>query len=96
MKVVWTKTAERRLQEILFYIQEEFGDNAKMHFRSRAMDFTKLLPEFPEIGTLEVKEKNLRAFQLTKQTRVYYRIKADRITILTFFDSRQDPSKRPS
>ena len=61
MKVVWTKTAQKRLQAILFYIQEEFGGNAKMHFRSRAMDFTKLLPEFPEIGTLEIKEKNLRA-----------------------------------
>jgi plasmid stabilization system protein ParE len=96
MKVVWTKTAERRLQEILFYIQSEFGDNARTHFRSKAIDFTKLLPEFPEIGTLEIMEKNLRAFQLTKQTRVYYRIKNERIIIVTFFDSRQDPKKRPS
>ncbi|SRR5258706_15189380 len=94
MKVVWTKTAQKRLQAILFYIQKEFGDNAKMHFRTRAIDFTKLLAEFPEIGTLEIKEKNLRAFQLTKQTRVYYRIKEERITILTFFDSRQDPRKK--
>jgi len=96
MRVVWTKTALRRLQEILFYIQEEFGDNAKMQFQSRARDFTGLLPDFPEMGTLEIKAKNLRAFQLTKQTRVYYRVKGGRITILTFFDSRQDPRKRPS
>lgn len=95
MKVVWTKTAQRRLQEILDYIQQEFGDNAKQQFRSRTMDFTMLLPEFPEMGTLEIKAKNLRGFQLSKQTRVYYRIKEERITILTFFDSRQDPKKRP-
>ena len=95
MKVVWTKTAERRLQEILDYIQQEFGDNPKQQFRSRAMDFTMLLPEFPEMGTLEVTTKNLRGFQLSKQTRVYYRIKGERIIILTFLDSRQDPKKRP-
>jgi plasmid stabilization system protein ParE len=95
MKVVWTKTAEKRLQEILNYIQQEFGNNLKQQFRSRAMDFTALLPEFPEMGTLEVKTKNLRAFQLSKQTRVFYRIKGERIIILTFFDSRQNPQKRP-
>ena len=54
-----------------------------------------ILQEFPEMGTLEIKAKNLRGFQLTKQTRVYYRIKGEQITILTFFDSRQDPKKRP-
>ena len=95
MRVVWTKTAQKRLQEILVYIQEEFGDNAKQQFRSRTMDFTMILQEFPEMGTLEIKAKNLRGFQLTKQTRVYYRIKGEQITILTFFDSRQDPKKRP-
>jgi plasmid stabilization system protein ParE len=96
MKVVWTKTAKRRLEEILFYIQNEFGDNARMHFRAKAIDFTTLLPEFPEIGTLELADKNLRAFQLTRQTRVYYRVKGERIIIVTFFDSRQDPKKKPS
>ncbi len=34
MRVVWTKTAQKRLEEILIYIQEEFGDNAKQQFRS--------------------------------------------------------------
>ena len=67
MRVVWTKTAQRRLQEILIYIQVEFGDNAKLQFRSRATDFTRLLAEFPEMGTLEIKEKNLRGFQLTRR-----------------------------
>ncbi len=95
MRIVWTKTAQKRLQEILMYIQEEFGDNAKLQFRSRAMDFTRLLAEFPEMGTLEIKEKHLRGFQLTKQTRVYYRLKGERIILLTFFDSRQNPKKRP-
>ena len=62
MKVVWTKTAEKRLQEILDYIQQEFGDNPKQQFRSRAMDFTMLLPQFPEMGTLEVRQKILEDF----------------------------------
>lgn len=81
--------------QILEYIEREFGAKARQSFRTRAQDFTRLLLEFPELGTLEIREKNLRGFQLTKQTRVFYRIKGDRIIILTLFDSRQDPSKKP-
>jgi len=96
MKLVWTKKARRRMGEILDYIEREFGNTSRQSFRTKAKDFTKLLIEFPEIGALEIKDKNLRGFQLTKQTRVFYRIKEDRIVILSFFHSRQDPKKRPS
>jgi plasmid stabilization system protein ParE len=95
MRIAWTKKAQKRMGEILDYIQLEFGDNARETFRAKTKDFTRLLSEFPEIGTLEIKERNLRGFQITKQTRVFYRIKDERIIILTFFDSRQDPKKRP-
>ena len=95
MRIVWTKKAQRRLGEILDYIQLEFGDSARESFREKTKDFTGLLSEFPEIGTEEIKDKRLRGFQLTKQTRLFYRLKDNRIIILTFFDSRQDPKKRP-
>ena len=96
MKIVWTKKAQRRLAEILEYIQLEFGDQATQSFTTKTKDFTRLLSEFPDIGAAEIKGKNLRGFQLTKQTRVFYRLKDDQIIILTLFDTRQDPKKRPS
>ena len=96
MKIVWTKKAQKRLGEISGYIQLEFGDYAKQAFTTKTKDFTRLLSEFPEIGTVDIMGKYLRGFQLTKQTRVFYRLKEDRIIILTFFDTRRDPKKRPS
>ena len=95
MRLVWTEKAQRRMGEILDYIEREFGSKAKQTFREKAKDFTKVLAEFPEMGSIEAKGKNLRGFQLTRQTRVFYRVKKDRIVILTFFDSRQNPKKRP-
>lgn len=92
MKIVWTKTAQKRLSTVLDYIEKEFGETARYSFRARALEFTKLLYEFPKMGTLEIPHKNLRGFQLTKQTKVFYRLKN---VILTFFDSRQDPNKTP-
>lgn len=95
MRIVWTKKAQKRFGEILDYIQLNFGDLARQSFIIKTKDFTKLLYEFPEIGTLEIPEKKLRGFQLTKQTRLFYRLKNDQIILLTFFDSRQDPKRKP-
>jgi plasmid stabilization system protein ParE len=95
MTIVWTKKARKRFSEILDYIELKFGDSARRSFITKTKDFTRLLYEFPEIGTLEIPDKKLRGFQLTRQTRVFYRLKNDQIILLTFFDSRQDPRKKP-
>jgi hypothetical protein len=59
------------------------------------IDFLDIVENFPDLGVVEVPEKQIRGFQLTKQTRIFYRIKKDRIVILTFFDVRQNPKKKP-
>ena len=95
MKIVWTRKARNRFVDILEYIEDKFGRTVRDHFKIKTKEFTMLLREFPEIGTLEIRDRNIRGFQLTKQTRVFYRMKKDRIIILTLFDTRQDPKKRP-
>lgn len=95
MKLVWTEKAEQRIGEILEYIEREFGAKARQTFREKTQDFTRILMEFPEMGALEIKEKNLRGFRLTKQTRVFYRVKKNCLIILTLIDSRQDQKKKP-
>jgi plasmid stabilization system protein ParE len=95
MKLVWTEKAQQRISEVLEYIEREFGAKARQIFLEKTQDFTRILIEFLEMGTLEIKEKNLRGFQLTNQTRVFYRVKKNCIIILTLIDSRQNPKKRP-
>jgi plasmid stabilization system protein ParE len=95
MKLFWTEKAQRRIGEVLEYIEREFGAKARQIFLEKTQDFARILIEFPEMGTLEIKEKNLRGFQLTNQTRVFYRVKKNCIIILTLIDSQQNPKKRP-
>lgn len=94
MTLTWTKNAKIRFEEILDYIEKEFGHAARHDFRTRTKEFTFLLKEFPEMESIEVREKKIRGFQISRQTRVFYRVKGNQITILTFFDIRQDPKKR--
>jgi hypothetical protein len=46
------------------------------------------------MGSIEFPEKQIRGFQLTKQTRILYRIKNQNIIVLAFFDVRQNPKKK--
>lgn len=96
MKIFWTKRSKQRFLDINSYILSEFGTNSSKRFKSRIFDFLELLSKFPELASLEVPNKNIYGFQVSKQTRIFYRINKDHISLLTFFDSRQDPDKKPS
>jgi hypothetical protein len=41
-----------------------------------------------------IEKENIRGFQLTRQTRILYRIRENKIIVLSFFDVRQDPKKK--
>lgn len=54
----------------------------------------ELLAEFPEIRSIENKEKNIRGFTLIEQVNIFYRINNDRVIILGLCDNRQNPIKK--
>ena len=95
MKIYWTKKSKQKFLDIKSYILSEFGLSSSEKFKERVFDFLEILSKFPELGSLEVPNKSIYGFQLSRQTRVFYRINKDHISLLIFFDSRQDPGKRP-
>ena len=95
MKILLSKRSKKNYRAIKDYIENEWGEKVADAFEQKTIDFLDLLEDFPEIGAVDVIEKQIRGFQLTKQTRVFYRVKGERIIILTFFDVRKDPKKRP-
>lgn len=94
MKLFFTRRAEQNYQAIKRYLIRNWSVKVARAFEEKTTDFLNLLEEFPEIGTVEVEEKQIRGFQLTTQTRIFYRIKDGRIIILALFDVRQNPKKK--
>ncbi|MFM6975529.1 MAG: type II toxin-antitoxin system RelE/ParE family toxin [Sphingobacteriaceae bacterium] len=95
MTVFLTRRAEKNYQFIKDYLSEEWGTHVAQAFEQRTIDLLDLLSNFPDLGPVELPEKQIHGFQLTKQIRIFYRLKANRIIILSFFDVRQDPRKKP-
>ena len=93
MEILITGRAEKKYKLIKEYIRSQWGDNLVSVFEQKTKDFLDLLKNFPKMGSVEVKEKQIRGILLTKYTKIFYRIKGNRIIILTFFDVRQDPIK---
>ncbi len=77
MKISFTKRAEKNYRSIKEYITNEWVEKVAGAFEQKTIDFLDLLEDFPEIGVVEVIEKQIRGFQLIKQTRVFYRIKGN-------------------
>jgi plasmid stabilization system protein ParE len=59
-EVVFTKRAEKDFGNILQYIEDKFGNQAGIRFKSLVFEFATILQSFPEIGSIELDGKNIR------------------------------------
>ena len=94
LEIYWSKRADRKFDQIHEFLLNEWGENVARAFTRKVYDFLDILSEFPEIGTIENKEKEIRGFTIVKQVNLFYRIKGKKIILLTFFDNRQNPKKK--
>lgn len=93
-KIVWTKRAFLRLNDLIEHLEREWGKDVTGRFVSHVFRTIDLISEFPQIGSVEIAEENIRGFLISEQTKLFYRIKGRRIILLTLFDTRQNPSKK--
>ncbi len=94
LKIVWSKKASLKFDQIITYLIDEWSEKSAKQFIAKVFAFLEILSEFPEIGSVENKEKNIRGFTIVKQVNLYYRIKSDKIILILFFDNRQHPKKK--
>lgn len=93
-EIVWSKRADIKFDKIIEYLQQEWNETVVTAFVKKTYDFLDILLEFPEIGTVENKQRDIRGFVLTKHITIFYKIKGNIIILLNFFDSSQHPKNK--
>ena len=93
MKIIWTKTARVSFEAILSYLKENFSEKTVEEFIDETDKKIDQVKKFPESGRESSKVKGVRKVNIGKRTSLYYRVKSKFISILSFFDTRQDPDK---
>ncbi|MFO7791095.1 MAG: type II toxin-antitoxin system RelE/ParE family toxin [Bacteroidota bacterium] len=93
LKIKWTKRASKTFHNTVEFIEEKWSERSAKKFVIKINCFLILLKNQPEMGKIEVDDKGIRGFVISRQTTVFYRIKKDTIILLKFFDNRQNPKK---
>lgn len=94
LEIKWSKKAERSFDKILEYLTKEWGEKVSKAFVRKAYKLFDILSEFPEIGTTENKEKNIRGIVIVKQIIIFYTIRENKIILLDFFDCHKNPKTK--
>lgn len=89
--VVISKTAEKKIDNLLNYLLMNWSAKVKDDFIKKMDSSIEILKKHPEIFPESEKEKSLRKCVITKQTILFYRYNSERISIVTIFDTRQNP-----
>jgi len=92
-KIVKSKKFLKNVLDILGYLEKEWGLKAAVNFQRILDEKIAGLSLHPKIGITTSKSKNIRKLTITKHNKVYYQIKGKMITILTLFESKQNPKR---
>ncbi len=94
MKIRWTKRALNTIDQVLEYLELDWGIVTSEKFAQSFQRNLKTLSQTPRIGKTYDKKRGIRAFVISKHITIYYRIKNEVIIILQVFVNKQNPSKR--
>lgn len=94
LEIYWSKQADKKFDKIIEYLESEWGDTVARALVKKVYDFLDVLVEFPEVGSMENPERNIRGFVIVKQLTIFYKISDDKIILLNFFDNRQSSKRK--
>jgi len=94
LKLSWSKQAGIRFDEIIRYLELEFGEKVANTIAQEVYHTLEILTIFPDIGTIENNDFNIRGLIISKQITLFYQIRTGRIILLNFYDNRQRRESR--
>jgi plasmid stabilization system protein ParE len=94
LEVIWSPKSVERFDAILDYLQENWTEREMNIFIRKTFHIIGYISENPKMFRRSDKHKNIHEAIITRQVMLIYKIKSDRIELLTFWDTRQHPRKK--
>jgi plasmid stabilization system protein ParE len=94
-KIVWNKRGQNTFDDIINYIHDEVSQQSAETFFNIVYDKIDKLVKQPFIGRKVGSTKSVRVINLDRHRQMFYRIVGTTLYISYFFDTRQNPNKRP-
>ena len=92
-KIIWLPKAEQRYDEIIEWLEQNWTKREIVNFIVRTDEVLELISTNPDLYRKSEK-RNIRQALITKHNLLLYRKKGNKVELMTFFDTRQKPSKK--
>jgi plasmid stabilization system protein ParE len=92
-QLIFKKRFQNKLQNLLTYIEKEFGLLVAQRFAKQVDKKFSILQQQPFIGKPSLYIQNVRSIHAGKHNRLYYRIDGDKIIVLNMYDTRIKPKR---
>ncbi|MBS1493158.1 MAG: type II toxin-antitoxin system RelE/ParE family toxin [Bacteroidetes bacterium] len=91
MKIIWSSSAEKTLDDISVYYLNSYGVNYGKKLINRIIDAVEIIKDNVQIGK-RTSRANVR-FIIRGNYSIYYRVSKSDILILTIWDNRRNPKQ---
>ena len=92
-KVVFSKTAAAKLDELLNYLEKEWTVKVKQQFIAKLDKVLHQIAKYPMSAEKSYLVPGLHKMVVTKQTTIYYKHNESQIFVVAVFDTRQSKTK---
>ena len=93
LKVNFSKTAEKNLDDVLNFIEAKWSKKSKDLYLVKFQKAVSIISMNPKIFPKSSVNKKYRKCVITKQSTLLYSFGSNEIRIHTVFDTRKDPNK---
>lgn len=93
MNVIWSRTSELSLDEILNYIVNEFGNLIAENYYFDVIQTVDGIEIQPEMFPVYQQNTQTRKAVINKKTILYYKIIENNVFLLAFYDTRMGTHK---
>jgi plasmid stabilization system protein ParE len=93
LKIRWTEEATKNIENIIFYLESNWTTKELNKFFQKLEKQLLLLSIFPGAYPVSSKNKSIHRCVFTENITIYYRVQDDWLVLISFFDTRQNPSK---
>lgn len=93
MKIIWSKTAELTLEDIVDYIENKFGVKVSEKYYSDVLSTIEEIRINPQLFPIYQSKTAARKAVINKKTILYYQIQDTNIYLLAFYDVRKNNHK---
>jgi plasmid stabilization system protein ParE len=94
-KIKWNKAADRTFDQTTDYLQDNYSTLSAENFANLVYERIDQVVKGLTVGRVSTKAKSVMILKLDKHKQMYYRLNGTTLTIVDFWDTRQDPNKRP-